>query len=340
MKIDFLTNDGSPLGCSLKTLMGNDPQQIGVGGSEYGMLTLCEEWTKRGDKVRLYNDPRPGWESPFEQLPIGAFNPQDNRDVLINFRSPNLRTLNAKGLKIWFSCDQFSIGNYGEFRPMVDKVVCISPYHVEYFKTHYNIQDATYIDLPVRVQEYQDKNIEKIRHRFIFTSVPARGLNIMLDIWPRIVREVPDATLVITSDYRLWGVMNGGGNEQFIKKAMPLPNIIFLSAVPRPRLVEEQLKAEINVYPCEYDELFCIAAAESQVAGAYTITSDCGALATTNMGIVIRGDAKQMASSYVDEAVKFASLHDDSTRKYIQEKAIKRFKPETILKEWDKVFNG
>jgi hypothetical protein len=99
MKIDYLTNDGSPLGVSLATLLGNDPNQVGTGGAEAAMLTLCEEWTKAGHQVRLYNDPRPGWDSPFEQLPIGAFNSQDNRDVLIVFRSPNLRMIDAKGLK-------------------------------------------------------------------------------------------------------------------------------------------------------------------------------------------------------------------------------------------------
>lgn len=338
MRIDFLCNDGSPLGVSMNTLMGADPAQIGVGGAELAMLTLCEEWSKRGDQVRLYNDPRPNWQSPFEQLPIGTFNPQEDRDILIIYRSPNLRAVGAKGLKVWFSTDQFSVGNYAQFRQMVDKVVCISEYHSNYFKANYQINDAIVIDLPVRVHDYENKNIEKIKNRFIFTSVPARGLDVMLEIWPRIVKEVPDATLVITSDYRLWGHSLGMGNEQFISKARGLENITFLSAVPRTRLIEEQLKAEINMYPCIYDELFCIAIAEAQVAGAYTITSDCGALATTNMGTLIRGDARQLKDNYVSEAVQFIK------NRYVHElrsQAIKRFHPDTILEKWDKkVFNG
>ena len=36
-------------------------------------------------------------------------------------------------------------------------------------------------------------------------------------------------------------------------------------------------------------ELFCIAVAESQVAGAFPVTSDVGSLGTTNMGRVIHG---------------------------------------------------
>lgn len=340
MKIDIIVNDGSPREVTMKSIWG-DGAQIGIGGAELGLLTMCEAWHNAGNEVILYNDPREPNASPFEQRAIGAFEPEAKRDVLIVFRSPNLRVVGAKGLKVWWSTDQFTVGDFKAFRPMVDKVVCISPYHCEYFKSTYGITDATVIDLPVRVQDYEGKNIEKVKNRFIFTSVPARGLNVMLDIWPVIQREVPDATLVITSDYRLWGRTLGMGNEKFIQKAMPLKNITFLSAVPRERLIEEQLKAEINVYPCIYDELFCIAIAESQVAGAYTISSPMGALATTNMGLTISGDLEAYATKekYITEAVKFCNFDYTDTVKYIQEKAIKRFHPDTILRQWEeKIF--
>ena len=339
MKLSILCNDGSPLGVSMKTLWG-DGVQIGCGGAEVALLTMCEEWTKAGHEVVLFNNPREHGASPFEQREINSFNPAEERDILIIFRSPNLRVVGAKGLKVWFSCDQRTIGNFRDFRQMVDKVVVISPYHQQYFITHYGITDSVVIDLPVRVHDYENKNIEKVKGRFIFTSVPARGLDIMLDIWPRIKQSIPDATLVITSDYRLWGSDLGQGNEQFIKKAMLLEGITFLSAVPRTRLIEEQLKAEVHVYPCIYDELFCIAVAESQVAGVYPITSDCGALVSTNMHTIISGDPNRNLSEYVNQSVLFENkLREEGYDLSFQANAIERFHPDTILKEWDtKVF--
>jgi glycosyltransferase involved in cell wall biosynthesis len=344
MKLDFLCNDGSPLGVSMLTLMGDDPKQVGCGGAELAMLTLCEAWSETGAKVRLYNDPRPGWKSPFEQLPISAFDPSEDRDVLIIFRSPNLRAVGAKGLKVWFSTDQFTIGSFRDFRPLVDRVVCISEYHNNYFKSNYGIGDAVVIDLPVREQDYEGKNIEKVKDRFLFSSVPARGLDIFLDIWPKIKKAIPEASLVITSDYRLWGIENGSGNEQFVTKSLNYRGIQYIGAVPRPRLVEEQLKAELHVYPATYDELFCIAIAESQYAGAYTITSSLGALETTNMGKVIYGDPRnwEVLNEFVKESVLFEQrLRSDGYDLDLHTKAKERFSISRILQEWkNKVFYG
>jgi glycosyltransferase involved in cell wall biosynthesis len=54
--------------------------------------------------------------------------------------------------------------------------------------------------------------------------------------------------------------------------------------------VRFQRQAEIMAYPCTYDELFCIAAAECQVAGALPVYHPAGALPTTaEYGIAIPG---------------------------------------------------
>jgi glycosyltransferase involved in cell wall biosynthesis len=221
----------------------------------------------------------------------------------------------------------------------VHKVVLISPTHDDYFKRVYGINDGIVIDLPVRVWEYEGKNIEKVKNRFIFTSVPARGLDTMLEIWPRIRQEISDASLVITSDYRLWGC--GRGNELFLGKALGLDGVQYLGAVTRPRLVEEQLKAELNVYTCNYEELFCIAVAESQVAGVLTITSDMGALKTTNLGMIISGDPNVTKDEFVKWSVAVANKHYIGAGQSLQYKAKARFHPDRIMSEWDtKVFNG
>ncbi|MBC8553819.1 MAG: hypothetical protein H8D23_29770, partial [Candidatus Brocadiales bacterium] len=82
MRISILTNDGSPLGVTSKTIWGDD-KQIGVGGAELGLLTLCEEWTKLGYNVTLFNNPREFGVSPFEQRNIDTFDPDEDRDILI-----------------------------------------------------------------------------------------------------------------------------------------------------------------------------------------------------------------------------------------------------------------
>lgn len=340
-KIEILTNDGSPLHLTMRSLWGDAGDQshpIGVGGAETALLTLCEAWHDRGDTVILYNDPWCADGSPFEQRPILAFNPSGEHDIVIFFRSPPIRHpvfLATSGLKIWWSTDQQTVGDFKAFSRVVDKIVCISPFHAEYFANRYGITNTIVIDLPVRVQDFENLDCEKVPHRVIFTSVPARGLDNLERMWRRILREVPDATLVITSDYRLWGV--GASNEQFRAKWMRQDNVMYYGALKRADYLKQLSQAQLLLYPSNYEELFCIAAAEAQVAGCQVITSATGALPTTNMGTVLHLDANDVHNDvhFVDAAVKALSQTMDGN---LQQKAIERFNVQNILDQWDKVF--
>lgn len=341
MKIDVICNDGSPLGVTERTLRGEDGR-LGVGGAELALLTMCSAWQFYGNKVRLYNTPKEYGVSSFEQCNLDDFHPHDDRDILIIFRSPNPRIQHAKGKKIWWSCDSYTVDDFRAFRQQVDKVVCISPHHAKYFKTMYGINDGIAIDLPVRTWEY--KKAPKVDKRCIFTSIPDRGVMELHSAWARIVKEVPDASLVITSDWRLWADWCTEEQIRHFKLSYaPLPNVTYLGAVKREKLVKIQQEAQLHLYPCIFEEQFCISVAESQVAGVFPITSDMGALPTTNMGRVIHGNAQD--SSWQDIFIKntlelLTDEHLEEKQKYVQECAKKRFSIENILNQWqDKVFD-
>lgn len=344
MKIDILCNDGSPLGVTEATIYGT-PNRVGVGGAELGLLTMCRAWQFYGNDVTLYNNPDDPLASTFKQRAIDDFDPHAERDILIIFRSPNPRSIQAKGKKIWWSCDQHTIGGFQELAREVSKIVTISPRHAQYFKETYGIKDTVTIDIPVRTWEY-NKDIKKQPHSCIFTSIPDRGLNELHAIWPLILREVPDATLTITSDWRLWA------DWQTEEAVLPYrlrwahhKNITYRAAVSRNELIDIQLGADLHLYSGIYDELFCIAVAESQVAGVVPITSDAGALRTTNMGCVIHGSPTDPAwvDTFVKHTVEYLTdeklLRDKQN--YLREVAKKRFSVEKILGKWeDEVFNG
>lgn len=341
MKIDVLCNDGSPLGTHLRDLYGDD-NRVGVGGAENALHTMCEAWHKQGYSIRLYNNPTHAHGSPYPQYPITTFAPQEERDILIIFRSPNPRSIGAKGKKIWWSCDQFTVGDFAKFATTVDKIVTISDFHAEHFRTTYNIQETTTIDLPVRVQDYEDfEPSMKIKNRLIFCSVPDRGLHILANAFPNIREQVPDVTLSITSDYRLWGV-GQARNEGYIRKFLGMDGVKFLGAVPRREMVKEQMMAQVQAYPCTYNELFCYSVAECQIAGAYPVTPPTGALRTTNMGTLIGGSPHdpRWGSTFVEAVV--SALKDPQLQEKqldVQIKAHNRFSIERILGEWEKVFN-
>jgi glycosyltransferase involved in cell wall biosynthesis len=335
--IHVLCRDGSPLGVTEKSIFGEDGR-MGVGGAELGLLTMCRAWQYYGNDVTLYNNPNNPLASTFKQQAINDFNPQDDRDILIVFRSPNPLIYQAKGKKVWWSCDQYTVDSFQEFAKHVDKIVTISKRHNDYFKTMYGVTNGIVIDLPVRIYEYK-KDLKKKSHDCIFTSMPDRGLDELHGIWPLIVKEVPDAHLTITSDWRLWAEWQS--EDATLPRRLSWarhPNVTYRGAINRNELIDIQLQADLHIYPCVYDELFCIAVAESQVAGAFPVTSDVGALATTNMGRVIHGNPHD--PKWVDVFVKnVVELLTDpklsDKQNWVREVARKRFSVEKILEQWE-----
>lgn len=335
--ISVICNDGSPLGVSEQSIEGIDGRS-GVGGAELFLLTLCRGLHDRGHQVTLYNDLVAG--SVFAHAPLDAFRPKGERDYLIIFRSPNHRISNpkTKGKKIWLSCDQYTVGDFGEFAEKVDQVVCISHNHANYFKNMYGIYDTTVIDIPIRTWEYE--KAEKKKNSCIFTSVPDRGLLELRPIWDRIIEQVPDATLTITSDWSLWSGHDMSTITSPFRRAWAgAKNVNYVGAVKRSELVKIQSEAEFHLFPNKYDELFAIAVAESEVAGAIPITSTIGALPTTNMAILIDGypSNESFISKFVDTTVDLMKNPEkaQAIREEVQKKAIARFDLQKILDIWE-----
>ena len=335
LNIDLYANDGSPLGISPPMINGR-----GVGGAELAMMTWAETMAGRGHNVRVYNNPdKPGEHDGVTYLPQTAFNPAKRRDVFVVYRSPNPYVREAKAdYKIHWSTDQYTIGDFGtDIFPFVDKVVCISPYHVDYHKTRYGVENGKigYIDLGVKTEAY-DQEVERIPGRCIFCSVPDRGLDILRMLWPRIKEIEPEASLVITSDYRLWGVPSPG-NQQHRMAWLAQPDVIFLGRIGREQLIQEQLAAQVLSYPCIYEELFCISAAECQVAGAVPVSSETGALQTTNeWGVIIEGNlaTKKWQAAFV-EKVAWAMEVTETHRSKMRAEASTRFDWDIICQKWE-----
>lgn len=337
MKIDILVNDGSPLQITERTVYG-DSKQIGVGGAELALLTMCRAWSEAGHIVRLYNDPREHGVSKFEQLHRNLFQPQEERDYLIIFRSPNSMSYGACGKKIWWSCDQFSVGDFREFSKTVDKIVTISPRHAEYFKKHYDIQNTVTIDLAVRGYDYQQPT-EKNMKQVIFCSVPDRGAEQLASIWGQITAAVPDVKLVITSDWRLWSKdCPSSLTNKYRLDFAQFDNVSYHGAISRAEMCKLQQQSAIHLYPCTYDELFCIAVAETQYAGCYPITTSKGSLKTTNMGF-----QSDYLSDLADMTIRLLQNPNQliDAQQIVQFAARERFSLERILEQWNQnIFCG
>jgi glycosyltransferase involved in cell wall biosynthesis len=170
--------------------------------------------------------------------------------------------------------------------------------------------------------------------------MPYRGVEILAKVWDKISEEIPEALLVITADMRLW---NPKIPEFALVDYKPLflglPNVHYFGALNRSELIQHELESQINLATNTYEELFCISVAECQVAGAIPISTNFGAIRTTNMGKILLGNPedKSWQNKYADIVIKNLQNQVILNRdiKNIQKKALKRFSPEVILQEWE-----
>ena len=344
LRISVICNDGSPLQVTEQSIYGQDGR-AGVGGAELALLTLCRGWHDAGHRVTLYNSPEVPNGSCFEQKGIDEFQPFAPRDILIVFRSPNMRIRDgANGLKIWWSCDQRTVGDFKSFSTLVDKIVTISPHHAQYFRDIYGIFDTITIDIPVRIWEY-DLSVQKVPYQCIFNSIPDRGALELAQVWRRVIEKFPEAQLVITSDWRLWTKFaTWEHTAQYRAAFAALPNVTYRGAINRKDLVQLELESQIHINPNIYEELFMISMAETQVAGAYPVSSTTGAIKTTCMGTLIDGnpgspDWQDECADYVVELLKDQNCLNGFS-KDVQQKALERFSLKNILNQWEqKVFS-
>ena len=337
LTIDLFCNDGSPLGIIPADVYGR-----GVGGAELSLVTWTETMAGRGHRVRVYNDPRAvGAHGGVEWLPKRAFADKEDRDVFVVFRSPNPHVRQARaGIKIHWSHDQHTVGNFArDIFPFVDRIVSSSPFHVRYHKERYGAGDGKigHIDQGVRLADY-DEPVERVPGRCVFCSIADRGLEVLHAVWPKVRHLRPDASLVITADYRLWGA-GSPGNHHHRMSWLHVPGVLFLGKIPRAEMVRHQLMAQVHPYTCTYDELFCISVAECLVAGAVSVTPTTGALETTNeFGVVLPGNMVDVKwqRRFAEFVVAMMELPDEE-RLAIQKRARRRFDWDRICGDWERL---
>ena len=112
MRIDVFATDGSPLGIVAQDLQGELPDRLGVGGSELALFNMLDIFTRAGHEVTLYNNPRTCSNASFDQRDQKDFIANENRDVLIIFRTANSTLADAKGYKVFWTHDQWTMETY------------------------------------------------------------------------------------------------------------------------------------------------------------------------------------------------------------------------------------
>jgi glycosyltransferase involved in cell wall biosynthesis len=293
----------------------------GIGGSEEAVVRLSNELVKLGWSVTVYATPgtKVGEYEGVEWKHYWEFNPKDTFDVLVAWRQPAFFDLELKARKkyLWLHDVMDKDELTDERIANVTKVIYVSKYHStrtesESIKPSKKLASGNGID-PSAFAKYDDKSIRRDNHRVIYMSANERGLRILLDIWPEVLKSVPTATLTPYYGWESFDAVNRDNPERMAWKAMmvnkmrELPGVSESVRLGHDDLTKEMFKSGVWAYPSFFPEVNCITAQKAMAAGCWPVTSNFAAL----KDVVQRGDVIDMGEFTPDaiEEYKEALIH-------------------------------
>ena len=184
--------------------------------------------------------------------------------------------------------------------------------------------------------------------KLIFQPTPWRGLNVLLLAMSFVKNK--NISLDVYSSCEVYGEDFKKQNDHLYyslyEQARQLENVNYIGYKPNEYILENISNYQMFVYPCVWEETFCISAAESLSAGLCTITTNFGALFETcsewpryiNYQTNLHNLAKEFAEAIEETA---ETLHTDEVQDKLdeQQKFYERFYNWKLKgEEWTKFF--
>lgn len=145
---------------------------------------------------------------------------------------------------------------------IIDGCICLTNWHKDLYVNQYPMlkNKIKIINNGIELNLFSKKT-NKIKNKFIYTSCSERGLDRILELWPEIIRQIPDATLEISSYNKFPREENLLDCElnKIIKK---YNNIKHLGSLNKTELYDLMFTAEYWFYPTCWAETSCITALE------------------------------------------------------------------------------
>lgn len=120
------------------------------------------------------------------------------------------------------------------------------------------------------------------RLRFIYTSTPHRGLEVLAVVADHLAKQRQDWVLDVYSSFNIYGWHEHDKQfERLYEFLKQNPCVNYHGSQPNDVVRKAVLDAHVHVYPCIYPEMSCMAIQEAMMAGCLEITSSIGALPET-----------------------------------------------------------
>lgn len=247
-----------------------------------------------------------------------------------------------------------------ELAERYEAIVCVSEWHKRLTAQAHGVPlDKIHVAYNfVQPEHFEDgirngwQGIKKADH-FVYASSPDRGLIKLLQLWPRVLAMLPEATLTVLYGFRGAARLGGGlGDPSWTRRYLEVRReyerlrwqrgVQEVGLVNHYRVALEYQRAGVWAYPTDFHETGCLSAVKAQAGGAVPVCSALAALNETAAGFTI--DAIDEDGTYHEdyddaflEAVRLAVSVPVSARQTMARAAIERFGFNAIKPVWDRL---
>lgn len=321
----------------------------GIAGSEEAVIYLSRALVKLGYEVVIVGNPpeNSSFTNPESNPRYIPFARQQELKVdhAVSWRVPyNAEILRKQAKHVYFWPHDTPPQNHiaDKYASSFDEVFWLSEWQRQIWintNVHYERYRNIYgngID-PEQFNTIQERENP---YALVYGSNYARGLEILLDIWPTVKKEFPEATLDIFYGWKHWGLLSPAQEEKMRRQIKDFGScgVKEWGCVGHEELNRAYERCSIWAYPCIAPETFCITALRAQYAGLYPVIIKGSALHETvqfgskcdrpdeYLGTLIEAMKKITTTSTADRI---------KARKLIEEK----YTWDVIAMRWKEVFS-
>lgn len=337
--------------CRVPNMKPWDPDTIksGIVGSEEAAIYISQELVNLGYKVLVYgNAPEDSPYSAEEANPrFLPSQPQegDKFDIAISWRMPGLAAqLRRFAPKVYLWPHDILVNNFGLTDEQVngfDDVLWLSKWQRnQYSAVHPGF--ARYKNIygnGINPKQFKPVQERKNPYSCVYGSNYARGLEILLDIWPTVKQTYPRASLDIYYGWQHWGLMS---QEKEAKMRHQVASLESLDVHEHGLVGHEELnrayeQASFWTYPCIAPETFCITAIRAQLGGCMPVVNEGSALKET-VRFGYKSTKPEDYLSVLLSAIKDAEKITVADRQNMGQFVLEEYTWEAIARKWKNTF--
>lgn len=170
---------------------------------------------------------------------------------------------------------------YRNFTDNIDKFVYVSEWQKNQFQMRFPVDESKNIVIRNAINDIDFKQKPTDKIRLIYTSMPNRGLEILLDAFELLNRD--DVELIVYSSNIIYGKGYGTNldTEKLFHRCRTMKNVIYKGFAMNQAVRQSVQHAHILAYPSIYEETSCLSVIEAGAAGCRIVTTNHGALSET-----------------------------------------------------------